>query len=197
MDGHYLHLLINHIPILGVPFAILVLLYGLLRRQKEVLRLGLLVMVVAGGTAYPAMLSGHEAEERVEHLAGVSEHWIDQHEDLGDKATWLSLAAAGLALMGLIAQFINEKGATRIAILCLVAALGSMYFLVLTGQAGGRIRRPELRPKTVGAQAGERGESHEGREEDDEHEGRKPGKAPVKTLPKKRTGQSGPRKEGK
>ena len=191
VDGHYLHLLINHIPILGIPASILVLLYGLLRKQKEILRLGLLVMLVSGGVAFPAMKTGHEAEEKVEHLAGVSEHWIEKHEDVGETATWLAVAAAGLALVGLLIQFINEKGATRVAILALVVGLGAGYFLALTGQAGGRIRRPELRPKTTGAQgAGER-ESHEGREhegrEDDEHETRRPpavkqpAKQPAKT----------------
>jgi uncharacterized membrane protein len=173
VDGHYLHLLINHIPILGIPFAILVLLYGFARKQKEVLRLGLLVMLVAGGTAYPAMQSGHEAEEKVEHLAGVSEHWLNKHEDVGETATWLAVAAAGLALVGLITQLINDKGAARVAILALVVGLGAGYFLALTGQAGGRIRRPELRPKATGTQGVSPRESHEGREDsEEEHEGR-------------------------
>lgn len=63
----HLHLLLNHIPILGtLLFAPLVLLWGLWRRWREVTQVGVALTVLLALAAVPVYLTGESAEEQLE-----------------------------------------------------------------------------------------------------------------------------------
>ena len=55
----HLHLVLNHIPVLGTMlFAPLVLVWGLLRRSRDVTQIGLLLAVLLAITTIPIYLTG-------------------------------------------------------------------------------------------------------------------------------------------
>ena len=61
----HLHLVLNHIPVLGTMlFAPLVLVWGLLRRSRDVTQIGLLLAVLLAATTIPIYLTGEPAEEQ-------------------------------------------------------------------------------------------------------------------------------------
>jgi hypothetical protein len=63
----HLHLLLNHIPVLGTMiFAPLVLAWGLLRRSRDATLTGLLLAILLALTAVPIYLTGEPAEEQLE-----------------------------------------------------------------------------------------------------------------------------------
>lgn len=66
---------------LGAVFALLVGAYGLVRRQPDVLRAALGVLVVCGVGSFAATQTGERAEEVVEHLPGISEAFTHDHEE--------------------------------------------------------------------------------------------------------------------
>jgi hypothetical protein len=72
-NGAQLHLLTNHLPVVGSLFATLVLLSGLLFKNSSVRRTGLALLAFAALTTLPAYYSGEPAEEKIEDLPGVSE----------------------------------------------------------------------------------------------------------------------------
>ena len=66
MDFAHLHLMFNHVPVVGVVLGSFVLLWGALRRSKDVVSVGLVTMILTALVAIPVYLTGETAEEMVE-----------------------------------------------------------------------------------------------------------------------------------
>lgn len=143
MDPAHIHLLINHVPVLGTVFGLLLLLYGMLARKHEVTRasMGLFVLVGLGATV--AYLSGEGAEDTVEGLPGVAESIIEAHEEAALVAL---IAAIVLGVAGLIILAIWRKETPRwAAVTTLVLALGTAGVMAWTANLGGQVRHTEIR----------------------------------------------------
>ena len=98
MEIAYLHVVINHLPIMGVPIALGLLLLGLWARDDSIKRAALLAFVVLGLLTVAVFLTGKGGEDFVEHVAGVSEDAIEAHEDM---ATLAFIAVGVLAVLSL------------------------------------------------------------------------------------------------
>lgn len=145
MNPAQLHLALNHAPLSGCGFGLLVLLYGMLRKNADVLRAGLLLFVLAAALAVPVYFSGEAAEEVVEHMPGVSEGLIEPHEQAATVALIALIAAGVAALAGL--HFLHRKRplpkyVTAAVLLLALAALGITAY---TASLGGKIHHEELR----------------------------------------------------
>ena len=187
MDLAHLHLMMNHVPVMGVVFGFLVALIGGIARSRIAVRVGLIMLVAAGLIAVPVYLTGDSAEELVEHLPGVSEGIIDQHQS----AATLSLAFAGisgaLALLTLLFSLslkpkANGSASALVRVRSLTPKVPGMLFvatmlvtllgaasMIRTANLGGQIRHTEIRSRTVVAPAAEtKGtERHERHGDDD------------------------------
>ncbi len=149
MNAAHLHLLINHLPILGILFGIFVLLAGILLNQTLIRRVALVGLIVAGVSALPANKTGEEAEEIVEHLEGVSHDLIHEHEE---KAEIFLFMAGGLALLsaiGLWAELKNHAQQKFLNYIVLGVSLVAMVMAAGVGNSGGEIRHPEIRKDFV------------------------------------------------
>ena len=144
MNPAHLHLMLNHIPVLGTAFGMALLGWAVLRRSEELSRVSLGVLVIVALFAIPAYLTGEPAEEVVEHLAGVNEGAIDAHEDAAKFAFAGVLALGAVALGGLILSRRRQATARWMQILVLVLALLVFAMMVRTANLGGLIRHPEL-----------------------------------------------------
>lgn len=143
MDATHLHLVISHAPLFGVIFGSLLLVYALARRSDEAARLGLGLVFIAGLLAVPTFLSGEEAEDRVENIAGISKVQIEAHEDAGKLAGYGVATLGFLALGGLVAfrrRPIPRPAVLGALVLALTAATGVGY----TANLGGQIRHTEI-----------------------------------------------------
>lgn len=143
MNASNLHLVLNHIPILGILFGALVLAGGLIFKSKPVQLTGLITFVVTAALAFPVMKTGDEAEHTVEHIAGISEELIEEHEELAETAIWLTSALGILSLAGIILSR-REKIYRFLPVLIFVAGIAVFAWMVRVGNSGGNIRHPEL-----------------------------------------------------
>ncbi|MBI2877083.1 MAG: hypothetical protein HYY20_09405 [Candidatus Tectomicrobia bacterium] len=75
------HLLLNHILIVGLGIALLLLLLAEVRRGSGLAQAGWIVLITAAAFAVPTYLTGEAAEEAIKHLPGVAEELIETHED--------------------------------------------------------------------------------------------------------------------
>ncbi|MCC3160366.1 hypothetical protein LJ737_24230 [Hymenobacter sp. 15J16-1T3B] len=149
MNGAHLHLLLNHTPILGSLFGLVLLLVALVRRQPVLVKAGLIVLLVAAALAIPTNMTGEGAEEVVEHYPGVTRTLIHEHEEAAELALW-ALELTGLLAVGSL--LLLARGHARAALLTrltLVGALLSFGLMARAGNLGGRIMHPETRGDAV------------------------------------------------
>lgn len=149
MNPAHLHIILNHIPVIGIPFGIALLIWGFLRKSQEVKTTALLVFVAIALVTIPTYFSGKGAEDVVEDLPGVSENLIENHETAATIALVATSILGGLALVRLLmaSRFATVGG--PMTILVLVFSLGVAGWLGRTANLGGQIRHSEIRDSSV------------------------------------------------
>lgn len=145
MNAAHLHLILNHLPIVGVIFATPILLIAWLRKSEILTRTGLWMVFVTGLLTIPTFLTGEPTEESIEHLPGISETLIKAHEEAAEKAIWVMGAAAVVAFIGLIISFRRNSLPKVILPTVLILSILSMAALAWTNNLGGEIRHSEIR----------------------------------------------------
>jgi hypothetical protein len=146
MDWTHLHLALNHVPVLGTPFLLGLLLWSWARRQAATLRFCLWLFVALTAVSVAIKFTGDFAAEKVGALPGFDKALIERHEESADQAT------AGVFFMGIaatVALFLSRGGRTAPAwSLGLLTVLGLATFALMarTANLGGHIRHPEIRP---------------------------------------------------
>lgn len=155
MNDAHLHLLVNHLPIVGFAIALILLAATMLRRgDRGMFSATVLVLVISGIGAVAAQFTGEPAEEVVEHMADVSETLIETHERAGLIAT-ISAAITTLLAVVLCVITLRREGPVTIVpmLILLVAILVTCGAMVWTGSTGGKIRHTEVRGTTVFSQS--------------------------------------------
>ena len=171
MNAAHLHVILNHIPVIGVPIGFALLIYGLLRKSTEVVRAALLVLIGMGIVAIPTFLSGQAAEDIVEHLPGVSHDVIENHEGAATIAFAVTLALGTVALAALLWSFRSGAVGVPLVIFLLLFSGGVSGWLARTANLGGQIRHTEFRPGgSEGAEAEEEREQADGEEREERDE---------------------------
>ena len=147
MDATHLHLTLTHFPIVGTIIGIGILIYGLLSKNLETQKVALSIFALMSIITIPVFLTGGEAEETVEHLAGVSEQSIEDHEELAEKAIWLMALLGILSVVGFFAIIKKQSFAKAITLITLIMSLGTFGIFAQVGNLGGQIRHSEIRPE--------------------------------------------------
>lgn len=150
--GAHLHLLVNHAPIFGSLFALLLLGASYFTSADVLRRAALVVLVVTALAGLAADLSGEAAEDAIRGLPGVRHDDIEAHQDMGKKAYILAGILGALAL-GALARWRRRPvpaSATLVLVLATAFVGGAMVY---TGFLGGRVRHTEVRPGATAADA--------------------------------------------
>lgn len=143
MNAAHWHLIMNHLPVLGTVFGILLLAYGFVRKSDELKQTALGVFVFSALLTIPVYLTGEPAEEIVEHLAGVSEAIIEQHEDWAFYSLILMELTGALALINLIS--FGRSFGKKLVVVTALASLLALGSILWTANLGGKIRHSEIR----------------------------------------------------
>lgn len=170
MDAAHVHLMLNHVPVLGAVFGLLVLGYGLARPSHEVIRTGFWTLVVVGLASVVVYLTGEPAEELVEGLPTFSHDVLERHEAA---ALWATVGAGlvgAVALFGLVRSRTRELSRTFAAGV-LALTLGLTGLMGWTANLGGQVTHAEIRPEGTaqvdGGAAAEDEDTEDGGEHDD------------------------------
>ncbi len=154
MDATHLHLILTHFPIVGTIIGIGILAYGQFSKNDEIKKVALVTFVLMAILTIPVFLTGEEAEETVEHIVGVSEQLIENHEELAEKAIWLMGFLGILSLINFFAIIKNLSFAKTISIITLIVSLGTFGLFAKVGSTGGEIRHSEIRTNNVNIENG-------------------------------------------
>ena len=145
MNEAHVHLVTNHLPIIIPLIALVVLIIGLFSKSDAVKRTAFILFIMGAISTFPAFESGEEAEEIVEHLAGVSHDLIHEHEEKAELFMILSYLLGALSLVGIWANWKKKKFASIIAYVTILFSLIVLLVAKETATTGGEIRHPEIR----------------------------------------------------
>jgi formate hydrogenlyase subunit 3/multisubunit Na+/H+ antiporter MnhD subunit len=146
MTAAHLHLLLNHIPILGSIFGLLVLSYGLLRKSDEIKKTSLGVFVITALVTIPVYLTGDGAAKIVSNLPGVSTAIIQQHDQAATITMFAIQILGALSLLSLLLSWRSRRELRSWMTLgVFILAMISSGLGAWTGSIGGQIRHTEVR----------------------------------------------------
>ena len=144
MNAAHFHLLLNHIPVVGMFFALLLLAAAVARRSEELKKAALWALVVVAGFAVPTYLTGEPAEMVIMDLPDVTEAVVDQHQDAAKIALAL-VSAGGIAALAGLVVWRAKTVPHRFAVALLAWSVAALGVLGWTANLGGKIRHTELR----------------------------------------------------
>lgn len=160
MNAAQIHLALNHVPLFLSLIGGGILLLGMIRKNESFKNLSLYFLIAAALFTIPVFLTGEGTEELVEHLPGVNENAIEEHEEMAKISLIIIGIMGGLALIGLFIK--NKASMIRILFSGLVLlSLGSFITMAQTAHLGGLIRHSEIQSGLT---------TNEGKEEKEEEQ---------------------------
>lgn len=148
MNQAHWHLVINHLPIIFPLAGIIVSIIGLLSKSEAVKRTSYIIFIIGALATIAAMSTGEGAEEVVENINGISESYIETHEEIAETFALLSYILGGISLTGLWASFKQKTFSNIIFLTALLFAIVVLFFAKQVGTTGGEIRHTEIRSES-------------------------------------------------
>ena len=151
-SGAHLHLLVNHAPIFGSLFALILLIVSYFTSADAFRRTAFVVLIGTAIAGVAADLSGDPAEDAIRGLPGVRREVIHEHEEMADKA-YILADVLGVLALGALVRWRRRPipaGATTVMVIATAFVGGAMIYTALLG---GEIRHTEVRPGATKADA--------------------------------------------
>lgn len=145
MNDAHLHLLVNHIPIIGTIFGFGILIAGIIFKNNAVKNVSYVLFIVAAVFAFFSMSTGEGAEELVEDMPTVGKKIIHEHEEMAEKFALVLYILGTISVLGLYTNLKNHSKAKLISFLILIIAALAIFLAQQTGTTGGEIRHTEIR----------------------------------------------------
>jgi uncharacterized membrane protein len=145
----HLHVVLNHLPIIGSILGTLVLIYGIFSKSRhtKIAAYGLLIISALGAAVTYA--TGEPAKEIIENIAGISRNAIELHKEAAQISLFTMFILGVSSLAGLYASYFKKSYAKKIAMLTVIIGLISFVSISVTGYLGGKIRHTEFDANSV------------------------------------------------
>jgi hypothetical protein len=150
MNAAHWHLTLNHLPVAGTFFVLLLLAWALIRRSEELKSASLGAAVFVALITIPAYLTGEPAfESAMEVLEATPEDEdpiVKAHETAAAYAFGASALTGVVALASLLrARFGKKPLPPTATILVFLLLIGSAGLMARAANLGGQIRHSEIR----------------------------------------------------
>jgi uncharacterized membrane protein len=146
MNAAHFHLLVNHLPLAGLLFGLIILVGALVANSKPVANAAQLVLVLAALLVFPAYFSGEGAEHGLmDQVQGIEKPLIHEHEEAALVSLILTIIVGVTAAITL---FINNRAKTENKVLIYALLIVGTFALASIAQVaklGGEIRHTEIR----------------------------------------------------
>jgi uncharacterized membrane protein len=149
LDAAHIHLMLNHLPVVGAPLLLLLLTIGLLRGSRELVTVSLILTVGLALVTGFVYFTGEPAEELVEHAPWFREALAETHEE---HATVSLVAVLSTGVLSTVALALRRRPrlGPRLARVAWVGLALSTILLGWTAWSGGQIRHEEVRAEVPG-----------------------------------------------
>lgn len=145
MNMAHIHIILNHIPILGTGFVTLTFLIALIFRNVFLQKLSLWFLALAALFTAAAYLTGDGAAHVLESFTHVSTSLVHDHESMARISLIIMFFTGVIALFGIV--FYTHKPALPryLQILVMAILVINTAVLIYVGYLGGLINHPEIR----------------------------------------------------
>ncbi|PYS43445.1 MAG: hypothetical protein DMG14_00820 [Acidobacteria bacterium] len=150
MNLAYVHLLLNHLPILGTLIALGLFLVSLVANQDDLKQVSLVLFSLIALVAIPTYMSGSGAEELIKDSPDVSMAVIETHQGAALVAFIFMEITGAVSVLGLwrFSRTVKNpwlSGPARLNLLAvLLLASVTAGLMAIAGNTGGEIRHPEI-----------------------------------------------------
>ena len=146
MSIPHVHIMLNHIPVIGVLFCSLLFIISVILKNIQFQRISMVLLLLVALSAIPVFITGEPTEHVIENIPTVAEQYIEELEESALVSLIVMEILGGLALLGLIfsrkQNSLNGFVKNGVIIVSLAASLLFAY----TAYLGGHIRHTEIRP---------------------------------------------------
>jgi uncharacterized membrane protein len=145
MNASHWHLITNHLPVLGLSFSAISIIWGMYRNSRNTLLLAFFLVLISAVGGFIAGNTGEGAEEAVEKIIGISHEAIHEHEEAAELAMPLIIASGILSLLAGFLLIKNHKWSKTSQWLLLLTVIMGCILSMRAGWLGGKIRHsPEI-----------------------------------------------------
>ena len=148
LTGAHWHLLVNHVPIIGSLLAMLILGYGLIRRNPPIIQLSFGLFVLMSLATAITNQTGEGAEHYLKSINQLNRALLHEHEEAADLANVGMYLTGLLSLLALVWQ--RAKQLRFLPLLIFGLSLITFGLMANTGRLGGLIMHREIRSETTG-----------------------------------------------
>ena len=143
MNTAHIHLITNHLPVLGLLFSGVALLWGIYSKSRNTLFLAFSLTFVSAVGGFIAGNTGEAAEDAVENIIGISHEAIHEHEEAAEAAMPFVIASGILSLVAGFLLFKNHHFSGLSLWVLLLAVLAGCSLSMRAGLLGGKIRHAQ------------------------------------------------------
>jgi len=141
----HLHLLLNHIPVLGSIFGLGLLLASFFGKNEDLRRASYILFAAVALITIPTFMSGFGARQMI-NGPGVSTALMTRHLGSALVSLWFMELTGAFAVIGLWDSQTTLRPPRWNVAAVLVLSLLTVGLMARTGNTGGDIRHPEARP---------------------------------------------------
>jgi len=144
LNWPHIHLMLNHIPVIGTALAISFFLTGRMRGNQDLEWLSLQTFVAFAMLTIPVYLTGSPASHQMREMPGLSLETIHQHSSAADFA-FATMEALGVLSLYALVKFRRPAAVpARFNTGLLALALTTLGLMIWTANLGGKIRHSEI-----------------------------------------------------
>lgn len=155
MDWPYLHILINHFPIILTVVGSAALLLALITKRRDVWLYALVTLTLAGLSVYPAFFTGGQAAHAVRKTWYIVHAMVEEHDDAAGYALTFLLAlgaASAYAWWRMLRREVDGIPPVWLRVVLAILTAVTLSVVVRTAYLGGRIVHDS--PKLVNPPSG-------------------------------------------
>jgi len=142
----YLHVELNHFPLIGLLVAMISLACALALRNRNAILVGLALLGLLALSVWIVTYFGEEGFDRVLSMADENgQGFLRYHQELAERWVFLYYLCAGTAALGVGLAWKWPRWLTPLALLALVFAVASFVAGIFIARSGGEIRHREFR----------------------------------------------------
>ena len=147
MDGAHPPLMLNHFPIAGIIFSVVIFSIAWRSGNEGLKRASLFLIILTGLLTIPTFLTGDPAEKVVEHQPNITKTMIETHEEAAEKSACAVWGTSVVALAGFVLSFKRKVTPGWVVPVVLTLSLGCIGLFAWSNDLGGQISHSELGAK--------------------------------------------------